>query len=818
MLPGLNFQSQEEMSKGEFLCNRAIKTRKSYQVESVIEPIYTGGHVQVFKPAKEESAEYLVMLKGTELHFRDPETGKSVLCVTPPNTQSQNRTGIRENISADEETGSHWQAFLANKDSLYTANRDGLVEAWSINDLASLTASANLRKSWKTNSTQNSPVTLMKHHAASPILALGFADGSVSLWDSAQGYCTHTFKSKKTSPVALMEFWNPDPTVMHLYVGWEDGFVGVFDLFTSKQTMYFQAHVSAITGFALIASKHLITVGRDKVMHVFELSNPKPLKTLVVNETVESMVPISGQEVAIVGELAQVTIWNWKDGHKVRSTEKAATGIFTQVSTTSAGILCVSNELQLVLIDTVKMRPTRRLMGHFGEVTDFTLVDGSSLAVATNGIDLCVFDSLDTLSCRLFPGHTEAILAVAHLASSDFVVTGSRDANIRVWDLKTATSVVGEGHTNAVPAICVAQSSQSRNQFHIASVSSDLTAKLWLFDVSSRSLKTIWTVKAHEKEINAVAFSPDNRLVLTAAQDKMVKAWDVLTGKLVHTFTGHKRGVWALATGINAQGEACLVTGSADRTVRLWSLNTGFSCLRTFEGHANSVLKVSLISSGSQILSAGSDGLLKLWSVKDNECITTLDEHIDRIWALIVENDGDRFISGDASACIKVWRDVTEEEQAASRAAQQELVLKEQELEVYLLRKDLSKAVILAMNLNQPFRLCGLFEEMLKLKSVSEGLDLIGPIITSFTMEQKVKLFEYVREWNLSYRRAYSTQIVLAALIRDQRAFYSMLEENPSLREVVKGLLPYSQKHFERTDELLINSHLVDLALLNMRS
>jgi U3 small nucleolar RNA-associated protein 13 len=56
--------------------------------------------------------------------------------------------------------------------------------------------------------------------------------------------------------------------------------------------------------------------------------------------------------------------------------------------------------------------------------------------------------------------------------------------------------------------------------------------------------------------------------------------------------------------------------------------------LQTFEGHDSSVLRAEFISQGMQLVSAGADGLLKLWSIKTSECMTTLDDHDGRIWAL----------------------------------------------------------------------------------------------------------------------------------------------------------------------------------------
>lgn len=58
-----------------------------------------------------------------------------------------------------------------------------------------------------------------------------------------------------------------------------------------------------------------------------------------------------------------------------------------------------------------------------------------------------------------------------------------------------------------------------------------------------------------------------------------------------------------------------VVGAAGDKTVRLWSLGD-WACLRTFEGHLASVLCISFLSAGTQLLSAGADGLVKLWNFR----------------------------------------------------------------------------------------------------------------------------------------------------------------------------------------------------------
>jgi U3 small nucleolar RNA-associated protein 13 len=56
-----------------------------------------------------------------------------------------------------------------------------------------------------------------------------------------------------------------------------------------------------------------------------------------------------------------------------------------------------------------------------------------------------------------------------------------------------------------------------------------------------------------------------------------------------------------------------------------------YSCLKTFEGHETSVLRVAFVTSGMQLISASSDGLLKLWNIKTGECVNTFEGHTDKV-------------------------------------------------------------------------------------------------------------------------------------------------------------------------------------------
>ncbi|NTW70545.1 MAG: TIR domain-containing protein, partial [Chlorobiaceae bacterium] len=114
------------------------------------------------------------------------------------------------------------------------------------------------------------------------------------------------------------------------------------------------------------------------------------------------------------------------------------------------------------------------------------------------------------------------------------------------------------------------------NRF-ILSGSLDNTLKVW----DSETGNCIRTFTGHSGWVNSCAFSHDNRFILSGSYDKTLKVWDAETGNCIRTFTGHSGGVNSCAF---SHDNKFILSGSYDNTLKVWDAETG-NCIRTFTGH-----------------------------------------------------------------------------------------------------------------------------------------------------------------------------------------------------------------------------------------
>jgi WD40 repeat protein len=154
----------------------------------------------------------------------------------------------------------------------------------------------------------------------------------------------------------------------------------------------------------------------------------------------------------------------------------------------------------------------------------------------------------------------------------------------------------------------------------------------------------------HSVRVTSVAFSPDGARVLSGSADRTIKLWDAATGAMLRTFEGHSDEVNSVV--FSPDGTRVL-SGSEDKTIKLWDAATG-TMLRTVEGHYGGVKSVAFSPDGARLLS-GADVRLRLWDAATGALLRTFESHPGGVWSVAFSPDGARVLSGSDDNTMRLW-------------------------------------------------------------------------------------------------------------------------------------------------------------------
>jgi len=275
---------------------------------------------------------------------------------------------------------------------------------------------------------------------------------------------------------------------------------------------------------------------------------------------------------------------------------------------------------------------------------------------------------------RSLEGHTDWVRAVAVSPDGCFIVSGSSDRTVKVWEAESGRLLRSlEGHTGGVNAVAVSPDGR-----FIVSGSDDHTVKVW----ETESGRLLRSLEGHTGGVNDVAVSPDGRFVVSGSDDRTVKVWDLESGRLLRSLNINLEwrlcpepfrerlpdGRWRVVTGeatrigiLAAIGKVnaivltpdgrFIVGGADDCTVKVWEIETGRQT-RSLEGHAGQVWAVTVNLDGRTIVSGSEDGTVRSWDMESRKGRVLFWENA-AIRSLALSGDGRLLACGDAAG--RVW-------------------------------------------------------------------------------------------------------------------------------------------------------------------
>jgi WD40 repeat protein len=172
---------------------------------------------------------------------------------------------------------------------------------------------------------------------------------------------------------------------------------------------------------------------------------------------------------------------------------------------------------------------------------------------------------------------------------------------------------------------------------------------LWTARRESPAL--IRTLTRHHDWIGAITTTRDGLHALSGSDDRTLKLWDLRTGRLLRSFVGHEAAVSAVAASPDGRSA---ISASHDGKLKLWDLHSG-QLLRDWTGHEAGVAAMAVTPDGRLALLGSYDRTLSLLDLETGQVRQTLVGHEYGVSAVVITPDARLALSGSYDRTLRLW-------------------------------------------------------------------------------------------------------------------------------------------------------------------
>ncbi|CAL1297727.1 unnamed protein product [Larinioides sclopetarius] len=296
----------------------------------------------------------------------------------------------------------------------------------------------------------------------------------------------------------------------------------------------------------------------------------------------------------------------------------------------------------------------------------------------------------------------EASLCSLFVPGNKHCIVGTKNGLLNIYDVDKRELVNSiESHDGFVKCICLSPDLRG-----VTSGGSDKEVKFWelitedKYSVKQLSLAQRRTLQMPE-EVLCLKYSPDGKKLAVALLDSTVQVLFSDSLKLAFSLYGHEFPVTCLDISYDS---TLIITGSNDRTIRIWSMEFG-SCNRRLKiasekGLPNDkgITCLQFLPKTHLFFSGSKDHLVRQWDADNFQKIVTLKGHQNEITAMAASPDGTFIVTASKDRSIRTWEKTLEP-----------LVLEEeQEIEAEEREKEIEDLPVIPGEVNKEVALSGM--------------------------------------------------------------------------------------------------------------
>lgn len=537
--------------------------------------------------------------------------------------------------------------FSADDSLIVSGSATGFVKAWTAAESAAAFQ-------WQAHA---GPITglatfpVEKADADSPLLATTGEDGTLRIWNRPQPaepvesfaqQITNLVTSRDGKRLATSGLLNGRPAVV------------VRDHETGSRIATLLGHAAAVRAIQFSADgAKLITGSDDKTARVWDLADAKfPELARFQHEAAVTAVTLNADATIAVSGAADNSLKSWTvtDGTEARSFA-GHTGAVIALAMLPDGTVVSAGDTSMRFWNLANGQQTRTFTAPAAVTAMSLSPDGAQLVVGSANNSLAAHNPVNGQALFLLPGHLTPVRSIAFSGDGKRLASRSSDGEYRVWD---STGQLQESRITASgePALAADQKPPA-NVFHGVTFAGE-TDSLLLSDPGKLpgrvSLLLRKLIAPAETSLTSVAFLPDGQGLVTGGADKIVRLWNTADGEEVRPFPGHTDAVTSVA--VTHDGMQ-VIAGSADKSVRIW-MTTDAAPVATL-AQTSAVRSLALSQDSSRLAVTGDDGLVRVWDLAARQTLQRFPGHEGAVAAVSFAGDSTRLVTGGADKSARVW-------------------------------------------------------------------------------------------------------------------------------------------------------------------
>lgn len=448
--------------------------------------------------------------------------------------------------------------------------------------------------------------------------------------------------------------------------------VGVISVWGEPEQQPAHGHTAAMTPdakFAIYASGGAANadgVMNDSFLTLWNVAAGRLLKEIkVAHMAVTALALSTDAKLALIGSLEgdakgmeakpYLSLWDLESGKLKRDFGEQA-GEVAAVTFNSNGKRALISTLNdaVSLWDLEKAKPVAKFTSPKNAGAAFALAfhpDGDKV-VASQGNDLVVWSVESGKETGRLKGHEDTVLMAAVSKDGKRAVSSSADVSIRLWDIEKGVEVAALKKEPSNRALCsIAFADDGRRVLSVwtgfdAATGTQPQCAVSLWDGEAN--KTLWSQRSHFKGFVPIAIVEDGTAAILGGGANFFARWILADGKEEKLWGAHKGPVNALA--VDAEGT--IYSGSTDGSIKAWAKG---KVIRTLTGHADVVNTLALSKDGQFLVSGSADKTVKLWDAAKGRVIKTFAGHAGNVTSVAISPDFQWIVSAGNDRTVKIW-------------------------------------------------------------------------------------------------------------------------------------------------------------------